>query len=217
MVAPKADPGVIALSFSGMEKFYKDASGDLVAELNGKSVRFGKPYAYQKVAGVSKPVEADYELAADWKVHLHVGDYDKSSELIIDPVVSYVTYLGGAEGDTGNGIAVDTTGAAPGVFVTGQTCSSNFPANPNPSGYTLLGNCDAYVTKYSLDRHRIPLHHDLGRINPFQRQCLRKRNCGGRLRSGLRRRHHQYRGFAREPRPFRAPIATKAVIATPSS
>ncbi len=151
VVAPKADPGVIALSFSGMEKFYKDATGNLVAELSGKSVRFGKPYAYQKVAGVSRPVEADYELTAAGSVHLHLGDYDKSSELIIDPVISYVTYLGGAEGDTGNGIAVDTTGPEPGVFVTGQTCSNNFPANPNPSGYTLLGNCDAYVTKYSLD------------------------------------------------------------------
>ncbi len=93
----------------------------------------------------------DYELAATGSVHLHLGDYDKSSELIIDPVVSYVTYLGGAEGDTGNGIAVDTTGAAPGVFVTGQTCSNDFPANPNLTGYTLLGNCNAYVTKYSLD------------------------------------------------------------------
>ncbi len=51
VVAPKADPGVIALSFAGMEKFYKDANGNLVAELNGKSVRFGKPYAYQKVCG----------------------------------------------------------------------------------------------------------------------------------------------------------------------
>ncbi len=67
VVAPKADPGVIALSFAGMEKLYKDVSGDLVAELNGKPARFGKPYAYQKVAGVSKPVEVDYELSADWK------------------------------------------------------------------------------------------------------------------------------------------------------
>jgi hypothetical protein len=155
VVAPKADPGVIALSFSGMQGFYKDASGDLVAELNGKTVRFGKPYAYQKVAGVSKPVEVDYEVAAAGSVHLHLGDYDKSSELIIDPVVSYVTYLGGAEGDTANGIAVDTTGPLPGVFVTGQTCSNNFPEgtppSPNPTGYTLVGNCNAYVTKYSLD------------------------------------------------------------------
>ena len=64
VVAPKSDPGVIALSFSGMDKLYKDANGDLVAEIDGQPVRFVKPYAYQKVDGVSKPVPADYELAA---------------------------------------------------------------------------------------------------------------------------------------------------------
>jgi hypothetical protein len=146
VVAPKADPSSIALSFSGMDKIYKDASGDLVAEVNGQSVRFAKPYAYQRMAGVSKPVAVGYELAAAGKVRLSVGDYDSNSELIIDPVVSYATYLGGSQGDVGNGIVVDGTGAA---YVTGETCSSNFPDSPNPSGLKFTPSCDAYVTKYN--------------------------------------------------------------------
>jgi Beta-propeller repeat/Abnormal spindle-like microcephaly-assoc'd, ASPM-SPD-2-Hydin len=141
VVAPKADPAAIALSFSGMDKFYKEAGGDLVAEVGGQPVRFAKPYAYQKVDGASRPVDADYELAADGKVHLRIGDYDRNRELIVDPVVSYATFLGGGAGDAGNGIAVDSTGAA---YVTGTTYSTDFP-----DGATLLGSSDAFVTKYN--------------------------------------------------------------------
>jgi hypothetical protein len=147
VVAPKADPSAIALSFSGMDKLYKDADGDLVAEVGGKSVRFAKPYAYQKAGSGAKPVDVDYELAGNGKVHLRVANYDRNSELIVDPVVSYVTYLGGSAGDAANGIAVDSTGAA---YVTGQTCSSNFPSAISNNG-TYYENCDAFVTKFSPD------------------------------------------------------------------
>jgi hypothetical protein len=148
VVAPKVDPGVIALSFAGMDKFYKDADGDLVAELAGHDVRFAKPYAYQKVGGLSKAVDAEYVLAGNGKVHLRVGEYDRNSELIVDPVVSYATYLGGSSGDVGNGIAVDNAGNA---YITGQTCSANFPeGSVDIVNYTFEGACDAFVTKYSV-------------------------------------------------------------------
>jgi hypothetical protein len=163
VVAPKADSRAISLSFSGMEKLYKDASGDLVAELKGQPVRFAKPYAYQRVAGVSKPVEVDYELAGS-KAHLRVGAYDTNSELIIDPVVSYATYLGGGSTDVGNGIAVDSDGSA---YVTGQTCSpTSFPDTANVSGLAFNGSCDAYVVKYSVDGSTYQYTTILGGASP---------------------------------------------------
>ncbi len=55
----------------------------------------------------------------------------------------YSTYLGGSNTDTGNGIALDTSGDA---FVTGQTCSTDFPL-ANPLQPTPGGNCDAFVSK----------------------------------------------------------------------
>jgi len=153
VVAPKANANAIAVTFSGMEKLYKDASGDLIAEVNGKPIRFAKPYAYQMVAGVSKTVAAEYELASAGKVRLRLGEYDSDAELIIDPVVSYATYLGGGNVDVANGIAVDSLGS---TYITGETCSgAGFPlttvASPNPSGFTFQGKCDAYVTKFSPD------------------------------------------------------------------
>ena len=60
--------------------------------------------------------------------------------------LDYSTYLGGADQDVGNGIAVDGIGQA---YVTGETESSDFPTEPSPGAYddTLGGTEDAFVTK----------------------------------------------------------------------
>jgi Beta-propeller repeat len=55
----------------------------------------------------------------------------------------YSTYLGGSNGDSGFGIAVDVTGSA---YVTGNTTSTNFPTM-NPLQRTRRGGSDAFVTK----------------------------------------------------------------------
>jgi uncharacterized protein (TIGR03437 family) len=61
----------------------------------------------------------------------------------------YSTYLGGRNGDSGLGIAVDTSGNA---YVAGQTCSANFPTTPGAfdTSYGVgARECekDAFVTK----------------------------------------------------------------------
>jgi hypothetical protein len=155
VVAPNASPDAIALAFSGMDKLYIGSDGDLVAEVNGQPVRFAKPYAYQKVAGVAKPVRVEYVVTKAGRAQLQIGEYDKNLELVIDPTLSYSTYLGGSQGDTANGIGVDASGNA---YITGQTCSIGQDTNPivfptpssNPSGTTVKGvspACNAYVTK----------------------------------------------------------------------
>ena len=162
-VAPKADANKIALRFDGMERLYTEANGDLVAEVLGQPVRFARPYAYQKVAGGTKAVEASYVLEAGNVVRLKLGEYDKSSELVIDPVVTYATYMGGSGIDVANGIAVDSTGAA---YITGQTASSNFPKPNNPSGYSFSGGSDAYVVKLSADGQTFSYTTIIGGTNP---------------------------------------------------
>ena len=60
--------------------------------------------------------------------------------------LAYSTYLGGSNGDTGSGIAVDAAGAA---YVTGRTVSADFPTTAGAYQTTLNGNSDAFVTKLS--------------------------------------------------------------------
>jgi hypothetical protein len=57
----------------------------------------------------------------------------------------YSTYLGGSGYDSGQGIAVDTSGNA---YVTGITVSTNFPVTPGAFQTACGGNC-AFVTKFN--------------------------------------------------------------------
>jgi hypothetical protein len=139
VVGPGADPQPISLLFSGADRLYTTQKGDLVAELDGREIQFARPIAYQRIAGGTKPIAVDYALAGEGKVQLRLGAYDRNSELVIDPVVTYATYLGGLQGDSANGIAVDKSGNA---FITGQTCSPTFPG-----AATSLVNCNAFVTE----------------------------------------------------------------------
>ena len=56
----------------------------------------------------------------------------------------YATFLGGADNDNGYGIDLDGAGNA---YVTGQTCSSDFPALATSYDWLYNGSGDAFVTK----------------------------------------------------------------------
>ena len=55
----------------------------------------------------------------------------------------YASFLGGSDDDWGNENAVDASGA---VYITGGTCSSNFPT-PGAFDPSYNGGCDAFVAK----------------------------------------------------------------------
>jgi len=82
-------------------------------------------------------------LQAHNQVSFEIGNYDRSRDLVIDPSVSYATYLGGTSEDDGNAIAIDGSGNA---YVTGQTKSTNFPGAIAAS---YAGGFDVFVTKIS--------------------------------------------------------------------
>ena len=148
VVAPGSDPKAIKLAFDGADKFERDGS-DLVIRTASGSLRMHKPLVYQEVAGVKKEISAAFvlnpienpKLAS---VGFQVASYDGSRPLVIDPVLSYSTYLGGggSEFDTG-GVTVDCAGNA---YVTGGTISPDFPtANPVPAAHG--GGADIFVAK----------------------------------------------------------------------
>jgi Beta-propeller repeat/Abnormal spindle-like microcephaly-assoc'd, ASPM-SPD-2-Hydin len=77
------------------------------------------------------------------EVGFSLGAYDHRAPLIIDPVLTYATYLGGTGGDVAYGIAVDGAGDA---YVVGATGSTNFPV-ASGAQTTSGGNSDAFVAK----------------------------------------------------------------------
>ena len=138
VVAPGADPQQIALEFAGAKPM-PGPEGSLVLTLDGGApLRFRKPVVYQMNGSKKMPVAGSYELAGG-RVHFALGKYDHRRALVIDPVLSYLTYLGGSKDDAigylpyyggtnatnpTQGLAVDQSGN---VYVTGRTQSTDFP------------------------------------------------------------------------------------------
>ncbi len=132
VVAPGADPGAIALGFDGVEGLRIDHAGDLVLESGHGQLRQRAPRLYQEVDGTRRSVEGRFVAHGDDRVGFAVGPYDKTLPLVIDPVISYSTYLGGSQDENANsvgggGIAVDPSGK---IYVTGKTFSPDFPVTP---------------------------------------------------------------------------------------
>ena len=115
VVAPQADPAAIRLAFEGTT-LKVDAGGDLVGAVDGGSIRMRKPVLYQEVDGARVPVHGAWRLTGDDQAAFRVAAYDRTKALVIDPVLSYSTYLGGSLDDVGAGIAVDALGNS---YVTG--------------------------------------------------------------------------------------------------
>jgi hypothetical protein len=149
IVAPGADPGTIKLGFAGVEQTTVDAQGDLVLKTaGGPPLRFQKPVMFQIDNGRRHAIEGGYVHHSPHQIGFRVGAYDRTQPLIIDPVLSYSTYLGGSGIDYGESIAVDATGA---VYVSGTTYSNDFPTvNPVQSG-PKRGGYDLYVAKLTPD------------------------------------------------------------------
>ena len=148
IVAPGADPGTIKLGFAGVEQTTVDAQGDLVLKTAGGPLRFQKPVIFQiSDSGRRHTVEGGYVHRSPHQIGFRVGAYDRTRPLIIDPVLSYSTYLGGSGVDEGNSIAVDATGA---VYVSGNTASTDFPTM-NAAQPTRNENQDIFVAKLSPD------------------------------------------------------------------
>jgi hypothetical protein len=152
IVAPGANPAPIRLGVSGASRITLDDTGNLLLSSSAGDVLLNMPVAYQEKDGARHPVEVSFVPTANNQVSFHLGDYDRSRELVIDPSVSYATYLGGTFEDDGNAIAIDSSGNA---YVTGQTTSTNFPIVPGSYRTRNAGGLDVFVTKISADGYTL--------------------------------------------------------------
>jgi len=150
-VAPGVDPSVIRLVFQGAGDVRIDEHGELMVKTPSGEVRLLKPIAYQEIGGSKHSVAVSYVLKDKNSVAFQMAEYDSRRPLVIDPILSYSTYLGGSNIDTANAIAVAPDNTA---FVAGSTFSSDFPTihalQPNEGGGPDFP-LDAFVAKISAD------------------------------------------------------------------
>jgi uncharacterized repeat protein (TIGR01451 family) len=153
-VAAGADPGRIRWRYAGAAGVRVDeTSGDLLISLatSGPGVDAQPkvvehaPVAWQSIEGRHVPVSARYALNPDGSLGFALGAYDHAYPLVLDPTLSFSTYLGGSNQESARAVAVDSQGN---VYLTGQTASTDFPilnaAQPDFGGGSFG---DAFVAK----------------------------------------------------------------------
>ena len=151
VVAPGATPDAIALAFEGATRVSVDPNGDLVMATDGGILVQHRPDIYQDIHGARRAIRGGYVIRRDATIGVRVGTYDRRFPLIIDPTLSYATYLGGVNQERGNGVAVDPAGN---VIVAGVTYSPDFPM-VNPVQPQRNGFGDAFVVKLNPDGNAI--------------------------------------------------------------
>src|ERR1700722_1114580 len=135
LVAPGTNPALIRLEYT--EPVSIDAQGNLLV---GADFREAAPEIYQE-AGVK--IQGRYRVLDAHTIGFEIGAYDHSKPLIIDPTISYCTYLGGSAATAITGVAVDSSAN---LYVTGWTSALNFPINGAVQAANQGGD-DAIVAK----------------------------------------------------------------------
>ena len=136
-----------------------------------------KPVVYQEIAGQRVAREGKFKVCgqgAQAVFGFEVAAYDRQHPLIIDPVLSYSTYLGGSGFDGGYGVALDSAGY---IYVAGQTNSIDFPLrNPYQDPRASIYN-QVFVTKFNPAGNTLIYSTYLGGADGVQGEGMGDQSC----------------------------------------
>ena len=162
----------IKMKLGGAKALKLDKEGQLEVKTELGAVKFTKPVAYQEINGEKVEVDVEYciqeEEARGQKSELRrqksgflnpkskistpqleygfkVASYDKTKDLIIDPLLAS-TFLGGTSEEYTHSITIDTSGN---VYVSGHTYSSDFPTTGGYDSSFNGGSYDIFVSKFN--------------------------------------------------------------------
>ncbi len=145
LMKPGADPNAIRLKFSGGVIVKAGAGGGLALQTKSGRLTLEVPAVYQGEENEKTKVEGRFVRLGPNEAGFEVPHYDQAKPLVIDPILSYSTYLGGSGEDNGMDIVADALGNA---YVTGTTDSPNFPATGGAFQTTFGGGIsNTFVTK----------------------------------------------------------------------
>lgn len=157
--APGSSPGQVVLHFEGAESLAIDGGGNLVLAVGDGQVTLEAPRVYQRFGDEERRVEGRFELRGRDGVGFALGAYDQRRTLVIDPILTYSTYLGGSGDEACTVILGVATGVAGcpaaavdtslNAYIAGSTTSADFPKAGTPFQSGLKGTANVFVAKFN--------------------------------------------------------------------
>jgi hypothetical protein len=145
VVAPGASSRAISIAFDGITTARIAHDGSLVLTTASGDFVQHAPVIYQfNSDGTRKSVLGGYVRRGNSRFGFWIGKHDRQRPLVIDPVLTYATFLGGAKEERAGGVAIDAAGN---VYITGMTASANFPLTATAPFVHGRDNADVFVVK----------------------------------------------------------------------
>ena len=98
-----------------------DEAGNLVMHFENGTMNESAPIAWQDIDGMRHYIEVAFRLIGDNELGFVVGDYDAEYELVIDPTLTWNSFVGGSGNDYIRDIAIDSSGN---VYVVGDSSAT---------------------------------------------------------------------------------------------
>jgi uncharacterized protein (TIGR03437 family) len=126
VVRPGADASLIRIEIDGADRIEETAQGELIAVARGLPVQLTIPRVYQP-GRRGQSIGGRFHVQKDGSIGLLIGDHDPALPLVIDPVLTFSTLVGGIYGDNAYDVAVDAQGN---IYVAGVTHELGFLHTP---------------------------------------------------------------------------------------
>jgi hypothetical protein len=141
VLAPGADPDAIRLRFEGADRLRLTADGDLIVASHGSEMVQKHPFIYQQDGDARRAVAGRYVLLGRNTVGLKLDAYDRTRQLVIDPVLSYLTYMGGSLNDRVNAVKYSNGK----LYIVGQTDNGDQPYIDGAFNNNFAGVTDIFI------------------------------------------------------------------------
>lgn len=143
-VAPGADPSQITIAYSGTDGLSVDRHGNLLIRTSVRDIVELRPYVYQLFDGKETEIPSHWTVK-DTFATIHIGSYDKSRPLVIDPLLIFSTYTGAIADNWGTTAAYDSYKNA---YTAGLIFGIGYPASLGAYQMTPGGGVDIGIFKF---------------------------------------------------------------------
>lgn len=145
VLAPGASLEQVKVRCEGADRLRIDETGSLVASTMWGELTQKFPQTWEVGAdGSRKAIDSKFVMLDEQTYGFAAPERAEGSSIVVDPGITYGSYLGGSDTEHGCGVSVDQLCA---LFIAGDTKSIDFPVRVGSYDLTHNGDVDTFCTK----------------------------------------------------------------------